>query len=324
MKITDEAAAPHMSGVSVKALEWDRETRAGWHEADSEFGTYRAYADGTVTLQVSYKFGRSWPDTEAAAQADYERRIMSALEPAPEGAGAISDGIADAVLSWMVKHDWLDAGNEYSAEDVITALDDNAGPEPVPDAAEELEASASAFCECDEEHHETDPDTGVTRCRSCDAEWMPDLAYNETALGDTQDGLSLTGETQPAEELEVVRRLNEALEDWTDLRDNESADLCRDALAIIEKLRAGRDAAILSMGEQARLRGEAEGALRASELAGVVEGWQRRAEAAEARLAEAVEALDQLLDDMGEDGLSVCQAAKDQARALLQSLGKEG
>ena len=28
-------------------------------------------------------------------------------------------------------------------------------------------------------------------------------------------------------------------------------------------------------------------------------------------------ALDQLLDDMGEDGLSVCQAAKDQARAAL-------
>jgi len=29
------------------------------------------------------------------------------------------------------------------------------------------------------------------------------------------------------------------------------------------------------------------------------------------------EALDQLLDDMGDDGLSVCQAAKDQAKAAL-------
>ena len=28
-------------------------------------------------------------------------------------------------------------------------------------------------------------------------------------------------------------------------------------------------------------------------------------------------ALDQLLDDMGDDGLSVCQAAKDQAKAAL-------
>lgn len=35
-------------------------------------------------------------------------------------------------------------------------------------------------------------------------------------------------------------------------------------------------------------------------------------------LAEAVEVIDQLLDDMGEDGLCVCQAAKDQARAFLQ------
>lgn len=32
---------------------------------------------------------------------------------------------------------------------------------------------------------------------------------------------------------------------------------------------------------------------------------------------ELYEALDQLLDDMGEDGLSVCQAAKDQAKAAL-------
>lgn len=32
---------------------------------------------------------------------------------------------------------------------------------------------------------------------------------------------------------------------------------------------------------------------------------------------ELYEALDQLLDDMGEDGLSVCRAAKDQARAAL-------
>ena len=32
---------------------------------------------------------------------------------------------------------------------------------------------------------------------------------------------------------------------------------------------------------------------------------------------ELYEALDQLLDDMGEHGLSVCQAAKDQAKAAL-------
>lgn len=32
---------------------------------------------------------------------------------------------------------------------------------------------------------------------------------------------------------------------------------------------------------------------------------------------ELYDALDQLLDDMGDDGLSVCQAAKDQAKAAL-------
>ena len=58
--------------------------------------------------------------------------------------------------------------------------------------------------------------------------------------------------------------------------------------------------------------------------------WSDDAEA-DARLIAAApalfEALVQLLDDMGEDGLSVCKAAKDQARnALLRALisQKEG
>tara|TARA_R110000822_G_scaffold117943_3_gene250495 strand:- start:655 stop:945 length:291 start_codon:yes stop_codon:yes gene_type:complete len=37
------------------------------------------------------------------------------------------------------------------------------------------------------------------------------------------------------------------------------------------------------------------------------------------RIEELENALDQLLDDMGEDGLCVCQAAKDQA---IEALGK--
>lgn len=48
----------------------------------------------------------------------YEERI-SALE----NRTATSDKIADAVLSWMVKYDLLDAGNEYQAEDVLAVLD---------------------------------------------------------------------------------------------------------------------------------------------------------------------------------------------------------
>ena len=40
--------------------------------------------------------------------------------------------------------------------------------------------------------------------------------------------------------------------------------------------------------------------------------------ASQAEIARLREALDQLLDDMGDDGLCVCPAAKDQARAALK------
>ena len=53
-----------------------------------------------------------------------------------------------------------------------------------------------------------------------------------------------------------------------------------------------RDAAILAASEHARARGEAEGALHVSELAGVVDGWKARAEAAEKRIAELEAGLD--------------------------------
>ena len=41
--------------------------------------------------------------------------------------------IGDAVLSWLVKYDLADAGNEYRAEDVVAILDDIA---PYEEAAE--------------------------------------------------------------------------------------------------------------------------------------------------------------------------------------------
>jgi len=43
----------------------------------------------------------------------------------------------------------------------------------------------------------------------------------------------------------------------------------------------------------------------------------RTAEQAADRIEALEAALDQLLDDMGEDGLCVCQQAKDEARAAL-------
>lgn len=47
---------------------------------------------------------------------------------------------------------------------------------------------------------------------------------------------------------------------------------------------AERDAAIAALSEAARRRGEAEGKLAASEMAGVLDGWIARAKAAEAKL----------------------------------------
>jgi len=65
-----------------------------------------------------------------------------------------------------------------------------------------------------------------------------------------------------------------------------------------------RDAAIAAMTEAARKRGEAEGKLAASEIAGVVEGWRDRALKAEAQLAKARadalrEAHERLWDKLG-------------------------
>jgi len=57
--------------------------------------------------------------------------------------------------------------------------------------------------------------------------------------------------------------------------------------AQLAEVEAERDAAIASMTDAARKRGEAEGKLAASEMAGVVEGWRDRAIKAEAALATA-------------------------------------
>ena len=50
----------------------------------------------------------------------------------------------------------------------------------------------------------------------------------------------------------------------------------------------------------------------------IEEGMLARIADLENALSFVVEALDQLLDDMGDDGLSVCQAAKDQAKSAFE------
>lgn len=62
-----------------------------------------------------------------------------------------------------------------------------------------------------------------------------------------------------------------------------------------DRLRSDLTAAVVKVGIQAQARGEAEGRLRASEMAGVVEGWRERAEAAEAALREKDREIERLL-----------------------------
>lgn len=55
---------------------------------------------------------------------------------------------------------------------------------------------------------------------------------------------------------------------------------------------------MVEVGNQARARGEAEGALRISEAAGIVDGWRERAASAEAFLATATSELARLRGDV--------------------------
>jgi len=69
--------------VTVKPLVWDA------NHASTEIGLYAYYTgfphkDGDTVVQLNEKiigYGHNKDEAEAAAQADYERRILSALEP---------------------------------------------------------------------------------------------------------------------------------------------------------------------------------------------------------------------------------------------------
>lgn len=79
--------------VRVKALEWE-EYNPGCFRAYTEFGTYWV-GEG----QWSFDHDEDWRKGDASdAQADYERRILSALEPAPV---VIADEmVMDALSAW--------------------------------------------------------------------------------------------------------------------------------------------------------------------------------------------------------------------------------
>ncbi len=99
------AALPHLPGVGVKKLEW-RKYRNGDAEAVTPFGEiYTAYVNGYWRITRNGKAGKfikatGGDDVDAAkagAQADYEARILSALEPSAAGDLALEEGYRQGI-----------------------------------------------------------------------------------------------------------------------------------------------------------------------------------------------------------------------------------
>lgn len=138
----DSAAAPFLQGVKVKALGWENsnpDRNDIWAcLSDDAFEINRWREDGNSYFEVGQNANVRHDTLEAAkaaAQADYEARILSAIEVSEH------DGIADAVIQFLVKHDMLDARTEYDVSDVVSALEDNyapSAPSPRAQALEEL------------------------------------------------------------------------------------------------------------------------------------------------------------------------------------------
>ncbi|UFS65307.1 hypothetical protein LO749_01685 [Paracoccus denitrificans] len=85
------------SGQQVRALEWD-EYSPGCFFGRTEFGNYAiapsasAYHAGEIRisgLDGGFTYAADIESAKAAAQADYERRILAALTPAPQPAGEV-------------------------------------------------------------------------------------------------------------------------------------------------------------------------------------------------------------------------------------------
>lgn len=92
----------------------------------------------------------------------------------------------------------------------------------------------------------------------------------------------------------------------------------------IEALEADLRAALKNGVEWARQAGEAKGRLEASEMAGIVEDWKERAEAAEGKLRVAVEALEGIADYPGLHADEAAHLRVDDARSALRSIRGEG
>ncbi|TIN83063.1 hypothetical protein [Mesorhizobium sp.] len=138
-------SAPEAGKVVVKPLEWHEPSSKNNHcwTADSPFGTYSVVnEDGWYACRDEaprdFYFEWSWRDmsrdnlltAQAACQADYEQRILSALASAPAPAGAeparavpqwYSDYIGRAKTDAQIEEELL----SHAAKAVDTLTDDN-------------------------------------------------------------------------------------------------------------------------------------------------------------------------------------------------------
>lgn len=91
-ELQDEVArlSDGAQGVGVKPLEWDEGGNGAWATPD---GYYQIrFLDGSFMLLrpfLANEIYRTLEAAKAAAQADYERRILSALTPTPVTVGAL-------------------------------------------------------------------------------------------------------------------------------------------------------------------------------------------------------------------------------------------
>ena len=109
-----DLASDPLRAVKVRALEWDG-LRAGpyWIEVEAGglahlFCDYDRTDDGVEPIKGGFLTLVSIDDLKAAAQADYEQRIRSALEPDPQ------DARVAALVEARKRH--IDAVNAYNAK----------------------------------------------------------------------------------------------------------------------------------------------------------------------------------------------------------------
>jgi hypothetical protein len=103
------AALPFLQGVNVKALEWGKaddgtrdraKTVVGWYFiSNPKEGQYNLLFDNEE-ITALFAVYDTQEASKAAAQADYEARVMSAIEPAPSPRAQALEEAAQALEAW--------------------------------------------------------------------------------------------------------------------------------------------------------------------------------------------------------------------------------